>query len=385
MDRLFLDIAIVVGCSAVLAWLAAVLRQPIILAYIVAGAMLGPSGFGAVPDTEVIYRMSHIGVTLLLFIAGLVLHPQHLAALFRSTAVLTLGGCALSWLLSFAFLQLWGFGVAGASLGAAALMFSSTILITKLLPTTALHQQHMGAVCIAVLVAQDIVAVLIILLLGAPADANLWIAIPMLFVKAAVLVVLAFGFEQVVLRRMMRASQRYNEVLMLLCLGWCLACAVAAQAVGLTYEVGAFIAGVVVARGRIARVLSEELKVVRDFFLVFFFFALGAKLNLYLVRTIWLPALLLAGLILALRPLYMAWLLRRVGEQPRFAREVGVRMGQGSEFALIIVAVAVAGGQLTERLSQLVQLTVIATMAASAYLVATRYPTPISAPRLKKD
>lgn len=385
MDRLFLDIAIVVACSAALAWLAAVLRQPIILAYIVAGAVLGPSGLGAVPDTEVIYRMSHIGVTLLLFIAGLVLHPQHLAALFRSTTVLILGGCTVSWLISFAFLVLWGFGAAGAALGAAALMFSSTILITKLLPTTTLHQQHMGAVCIAVLVAQDIVAVLIILLLGAPADANLWVSIPLLFLKAAGLVVLAFAVEQVVLRRMMRASQRYSEVLMLLCLGWCLLGAVSAQAVGLTYEVGAFIAGVSVARGRIARVLSEELKIVRDFFLVFFFFALGAKLNLFLVKTVWLPALLLAGLILALRPLYMGWLLRWVGEQKRFAREVGVRMGQASEFALIIVAVASSAGQLTDRLSQLIQLATIMTMAVSAYIVATRYPTPISAPRLKKD
>jgi Kef-type K+ transport system membrane component KefB len=264
-------------------------------------------------------------------------------------------------------------------------MFSSTILITKLLPTTTLHQQHMGAVCIAVLVGQDILAVIIILLLGAPPAARLWAAIPLLFVKAAVLVALAFTVEQVVLRRMMRSSQRYSEVLMLLCLGWCLLGSVGAQAVGLTYEVGAFIAGVAVARGRIARVLSEELKIVRDFFLVFFFFALGAKLDLILIQAVWLPALLLAALMLALRPLYMDRLLRWVGEQPRFAREVGVRMGQGSEFALIIAAVGVASGQITDRLSQLIQVTVVLTMAVSAYVVATRYPTPISAPRLKKD
>ena len=131
--------------------------------------------------------------------------------------------------------------------------------------------------------------------------------------------------------------------------------------------------------------LSEELKIVRDFFLVFFFFALGAKLNLFMVKTVWVPALLLSGLILGTRPLYMGWLLRWVGEQKRFAREVGVRMGQASEFALIIVGVAVAGGHLTEQLSQLIQLAVIVTMAVSAYVVATNYPTPISAPRLKKD
>jgi len=386
MDLLFFDIAVIVGVSALLAWVALLVRQPIIIAYVLCGILLGPWGLETVSDTEAVHSISQIGVALLLFMAGLVLHPQRLAQLFRRTAFLTLGGCFAGWVLSFGFLVLWGFAPSESALAAVALMFSSTILITKLLPTTTLHQRHMGAMAIAVLIAQDIIAVGVILVLAAPSGLQGTTEVPLLLATAVILSVVVLLAEQVLLRRMMLAAERFNEVLLLLCIGWCLAVAACAHTLGLTYEVGAFLAGVALARGKLAYVLSEELKPLRDFFLVLFFFVLGAQLDFLAARDIWLPALLLAILIVVTRPLYYAWLMRRLKEKSAFARELGYRMSQASEFGLIICTVATANGKMAASTAQLAQLATVVTMIVSTYLVVMKLPTPIGTlTGLKKD
>jgi Kef-type K+ transport system membrane component KefB len=141
--------------------------------------------------------------------------------------------------------------------------------------------------------------------------------------------------------------------------------------------VGAFVAGVAMARGKIALVLSERLKPLRDFFLMFFFFVLGTRLNLFSLKDIWLHAVVLALLVVALRPVYLRWLFRKTGEEPAFAREIGFRMGQASEFGLIVVAGALDSGRLSGEVSQLVQLTTMLTMVISSYVVVFRFATPI--------
>jgi Kef-type K+ transport system membrane component KefB len=386
MEHLFTDIAIIVGCSAILAWLAGRLNQPIIVAYVLCGVLLGPWGVRAVPETETVHTISNIGVTLLLFMAGLVLHPQLLIQLLRSTAILTLGGCAVSWLVVFALLLPWGFGAVESALAAAALTFSSTILITKLMPTTTLHQRHMGSVAIAVLVAQDILAVIMIVVLSSPPGFSLGLFVPMLLLKTAALGGGAFFIEQFVLRRMLRDTERYQELRVLLSLGWCLGVAVTASYIGLTYEVGAFVAGIAMARSKLANVISEELKTVRDFFLVLFFFVLGAKLDLLLAKAVWLPSVIVALAILVSRPFIYRGLLQLVGERVSFAKELGLRMGQSSEFALVICAVAVTHNKLSGPMSQLVQLSAILTMVVSSYLVVVRQQTPLGTREgLKKD
>ena len=172
----------------------------------------------------------------------------------------------------------------------------------------------------------------------------------------------------------------------MLCLGWCLGLAVMAEHIGLSYEVGAFIAGVAMARGKIALVFTERLKPLRDFFLMFFFFVLGARFEFLPTRSIWLPAIGLTALIVLTRPYILRLLLRFLGETPNFAKETGFRLGQASEFALIIATAAEISGRLSSPVSQMVQITTMLTMLASSYIVVMKFPTPIGVrPALKKD
>lgn len=384
MDSFFIVISTVIACSAFLAWLACKCHQPIILGYFICGVLLGPGVLGVVPSIDILQDMSRIGVALLLFLAGLVLHPDRLQKFFRTAVVATMAGSALSWLLVFGFLRAWGNSNQDSALAAAALMFSSTILVVKLLPTTTLHQKRMGSICIAILIAQDLLAVAVLLFVGSAVPSGLFLLL--LPLRVALLVALAILGEQHVLRRMMRSADRYNEVLVMLCLGWCVGIALLAERFAVPYEVGAFAAGVAIARGKIALVLSEELKPLRDFFLMFFFFVMGAAFDLVNVRDIWLPALLVSILIVGSRPLWLSWLFCKLGEEPEFSKETAVRLGQASEFALIIAVAGTQGGHLSSNVAQLVQLATVLTMLISSYVVILKYPTPIGVrPGLQRD
>lgn len=385
MDDLFVAISAVVVCSSLLAWLACRARQPIILAYFLCGLLVGPVGAGLVPRVEALEDISRVGVILLLFLAGLVLHPDRLHKFFRTAMLVTTACCFFTWVLTLAFLLVLGYDIMDSSIAALALMFSSTILVVKLLPTTTLHQKHMGSICIAVLIAQDLIAVIVLMFVGTTTPANLMQFLLFLPLTMVGLVAVAIVGEQFVLRKMMRLSDHYNEVLMMLCLGWCVGIAMLAEAFHVPYEVGAFVAGVAMARGKISLVLSEQLKPLRDFFLMFFFFVMGATFELEGLHATWLPGVALAILILVLRPLWLRCLFLLAGEERAFATETSLRLGQASEFALIIAVAAHASGNLSAQAAQLVQLTTILTILVSSYVVVLKCPTPIGRPGMQRD
>ena len=148
-----------------LAWIAVIARQPMIVAYIVCGALLGPSGFGMIKAPEFMRAISELGVMLLLFLAGIVLHPDRLLRLFRSTTAVTLVNAGASFVVASVVTRVWGFGWGDAAFVGVACTFSSTILVVKLLPTTTLHQEHMGGLAIGVLILQDLLAVVLLVVM----------------------------------------------------------------------------------------------------------------------------------------------------------------------------------------------------------------------------
>lgn len=384
-DFIYFDIGIIIIASALLAWLSLLLRQPIIIAYILAGILLGPWGLRLVSNIDFIDEVSKIGISLLLFIAGLSLHPRKIMETFGRTFTMTLATSLIFALVSGGLLLAIGLSPTEAAIGGGAMMFSSTILVLKLMPTTTLHQQHMGAIGIAVLIIQDLMAILLIAFIKG--KANLSIAAGLLgILKGIMLVVAALVAQRYVLNHIIEQVERYRELLNLLVLGWCFGIALGAEAIGLSHETGAFIAGIALADNSIARLIAEELKMFRDFFLVLFFFALGAQLDFSLMKSIALPAILLSALLLFIKPLVFRRALKLTGETPKFSKELSVRLGQNSEFTFIIAVIAAKQGLLSATASQLLHLVTILTMAVSSYLLVSYYPSPLaSKPSLKID
>lgn len=373
--------------AALLATLALYARQALLVAYILLGIALGPWGLGLVTDPRWINGISEIGIIFLLFLLGLNL-PFHklfdlvgesLRVTGISSAVFGLLGVAIGWIFGFTVIEQLVIG--------AALMFSSTIIGLKLLPTTILHHQHTGEVIISVLLLQDLFAILVLLALQVRGGAGEGLGqMALLAASLPLLFMVAYLLEKYVLIKLIQRFDTIQEYIFLMAIGWCLGMAELAGAFGLSLEIGAFIAGVALATNPISLYIAESLKPLRDFFLVLFFFSLGAGFDLTALQTVLLPALVLAAAALLLKPPLFALLLRRAGEAPVRSMEIGVRLGQISEFSLLIAVLALQLEVIGREASYLIQASAILTFIASSYFIVLRYPTPIAvSERLRRD
>jgi len=266
-------------------------------------------------------------------------------------------------------------------------MFSSTIIALKLLPTSALHHQRMGEMIVSILLLQDILAILALIgLHSIGSQQGLVFDTVILIIGLPMLVLVAWWIARHVLTYLFSQFDQIQEYLFLVAIGWCLGLAELATLVGLSHEIGAFIAGVTLATNPIARFLAESLKPLRDFFLVLFFFALGAGVNLGGVPQIIIPAITLAAIAVAFKPWLYKILMQREHEKSRLAHETGMRLGQISEFSLLIALVAAELQVLSERAGLMIQTATILSFIASSYWVVRFYPTPIAAdPALRRD
>jgi Kef-type K+ transport system membrane component KefB len=354
------------------------LKQPIILAYIGLGIIAGPLGFALIDRPEHIEKISHIGVILLLYLLGINLKPDRLIHLFSKTAVVTLLTSLSFFLVTAAAAYAFKFGFLESLIIGASLMFSSTIISLKLIPTTALHHRHTGEMMTSVLLMQDVIAILLIVLLTGGEGDDVSMVILLLFIKLALLTVAAFGFVKYVINRLFMRFDIIQEYTFLLALGWGMFGAGVAEFIGLSYEMGAFIAGVAFASSPISLVIVEHLKPLRDFFLILFFFSIGAQFNFLVTQNVLFGGIVIAIILIAIKPFVFKWGFQMIGEDKDFSMELGVRLGQGSEFSLLIAYSAVASGLIDLRASYLIQMVVIITFVLSTYWVVYRYRTPIS-------
>ncbi len=383
LESLFL---IFVGAS-IFATLALFARQSLIIAYIAIGIVLGPWGVGWVRDTELIQDISNIGIIFLLFLLGLNLSPKKLIELLKQTTFVTLLTSIVFASVGWAFAMLAGFSTLHSLIIGVSCMFSSTIIGLKLLPTTVLHHRHTGEVIVSVLLLQDLIAIVVLLAFqAASSEKSIGIELAKLIVLLPVLIGIAWALKEYVLLKLIKMFDKIQEYIFLLALAWCIGIAHFAHSIGFSYETGAFIAGITIATSPIALFISESLKPLRDFFLVLFFFALGAGLNLSSLEQIWLPAVLLGGAMLVVKPVVFRFALRKVSETNKLGWETGYRLGQMSEFSLLIILVALNSGLVTGSAVDFVQLATLVTFIGSTYAIVLRYPTPVAvSDRLRRD
>ncbi len=378
LDHIIFQFVLIFAGAALFATLFLYLRQPIILAYIVLGIVVGPKGLGLINDAEQIEQLSHIGIILLLFLIGLNFRPARLVGLLGRIGIVTLATCFIFMLLSLAVASALGYPLIDSLIIGAALMFSSTIVSLKLIPTTQLHHHHVGEVMISVLLLQDVIAIVLIVLVTEGGMDNISTAVALLLLKLVLLSVMSFVVVKFVITKLFLKFDVIKEHTFVMALGWGLFVAGAAEMLGLSYEMGAFIAGISLATVPIALVIAEELKPLRDFFLILFFFSIGAKFDLVVSQQLIIPGLIITALLMVAKPVIFNWGFKAIGEKPENSAELGVRLAQASEFSLLIAFSALASGLIEERSSHLIQLVVVLTFVASTYWVVNVYPTPIS-------
>ncbi|HEB99372.1 MAG TPA: cation:proton antiporter [Thiotrichales bacterium] len=378
-DPLVYSIFLIFTGAALMATLALYARQSLLVAYVLLGMLFGPSGLDLVSDPELVKGISGIGIVFLLFLLGLDLPLGKLLHLVGKTTRVTGLSSLLFAGLGFGVGRLFGHDLLGSLLIGLASMFSSTIIGLKLLPTTVLHHKHTGEIIVSILLLQDLIAILILLWLEFLGGESLSTARIVLLASALPgLFLVAWLLERYVLRVLIQRFDTIQEYIFLLAIGWCLGLAELAGVLGLSHEIGAFIAGVALAASPIAMFIAESLKPLRDFFLIIFFFALGAGLDLGVLGSVLWPAAVLAVVLMLVKPPVFAWLLTRAGETAGRSREIGVRLGQISEFSLLIAVLALERGVVEPEVSYLIQVATMFTFMVSSYIVVMRYPTPIA-------
>ncbi|WP_432695406.1 cation:proton antiporter [Marinobacterium sp. YM272] len=372
--------------AAVLASIALYTRQPLLVAYVVLGAALGPWGFQAVSDTNLLADISHVGIIFLLFLLGLDMQPSHLIHMLRKATLVAVISSLLFMAIGYGVGVLFGFNQTESLVIGAAVMFSSTIIGIKLLPTTVLHHRHTGELVVGLLLLQDVVAILVLLLLNSGSGESPGMSFARSMLALPLLALFAWGFVRWVLLPLLQRFDRFHEYIFLVAIGWCLGMAEGSVYLGLSAEMGAFIAGVALATSPISQYIATSLKPLRDFFLILFFFSVGASFNLTLIDDILLPALALTIAVLALKPLVFRYLLKGISESSETSWEIGFRLGQISEFSLLIAYLAFAGGMIGTEASHVIQATAILSFLLSTYVVIFRYPSPIAvSDRLRRD
>lgn len=363
-------------------------RQSLLVAYILLGTAFGPWGLKWINDLSAVQEVGEVGILFLLFLLGLHLQPQNLLHMLKKVTWIATFSSILFALVAYLIGRWFGLTVTESWVLGAAMMFSSTIIGLKLLPTTILHHQHTGEVMISVLLMQDIIAIVVLILIkGAQQGGSFyWHGILLVCVALPALMLFAFLVERYVLVKLLARFDRTQEYVFLLSIGWCLAMSVLAHRMGLSEDIGAFVAGVALAASPISLFIAESLKPLRDFFLVMFFFSVGATFNFSYAAQVIIPACILAILVLVIKPLCFHLLFAKAGEKKAVSKEVGIRLGQASEFSLLVASIALSTKLISDVASNLIQATTILTFIVSSYVVVLKYPTPMSlSEKMRKD
>lgn len=375
---LFDSIFVIFLGAAIFATLVLRLKQSLLVAYIFLGILIGPNGFRFVADATTVKKISDFGILFLLFLMGLDLHPQHLIQLLRNAARITFVSSLIFFILGFGASLLLGFHQQAALIIGLASMFSSTILSLKMLPHETWEQKSMNEMIISVLLLQDILAIVVLLFLGGNNDItsiHIWFK---LFISLIGLSAMVFFMERYVLINLINRFSGYSEYIFLLSIAWCLSISHIAQILGLSHEIGAFVAGVAMASSSISLYIADSLKPLRDFFLILFFFSLGATLHLNITLINLMQIFFLVLLFVGLKPFVFNYVIKIfMNKQPdmlKYSKEIAVRLAAGSEFSLLLTQLAEHYEFISFETSEILQIGTILSFIVSSFMVTIMYP-----------
>ncbi len=371
---LYNEFAILLLFAIVFGFIAIQLYQPLILAFIAVGVVLGPSALGWITATSEIDLLSKVGVTLLLFIIGLKLDFNAIRSLGIISLATGLGQVIFTSFIGYWIGILLGFNPVTAIYVAIALTFSSTIIIVKLLSDKDEMDSLYGRIAIGYLIVQDIIVIIAIIILsslgvGEKMHAQLGIEIFSLAVKGIGILTLVAILARFVLPSILNKIAKSRELLILFAIAWAVALAGSADLLGLSKEVGGFLAGVSLASTHYRDTLTSRLDTLRNFLLLFFFVNLGVKLQFNALSSQIFPAIVLSLFVLIVKPLIMMIIMGRMGYRKRTGFLTGLTAAQISEFSLILAALGETLGHIQSSTVGLITLVGIITFALSTYMI----------------
>lgn len=371
MSSLFLQIGAVFILATFLGVLVRFLKQPLILAYILAGLILGSLGVARVASQETFTLLSQFGIAFLLFMVGLELKLTDLKQVGKSAALTALGQIFFTFLISFLLCLTLGFALLSSLYISLALTFSSTIIVVKLLSERNDLNSLYGKLAVSLLLIQDFVAILTLMLLSGLRAQNSFnlVVFALVFVKALGLFLLVSFLLKRILPAVFQNVAKSQELLFLTAVAWCFLLASVALILGFSLEIGAFLAGVSLSSLPYNHQISARIRPLRDLFITLFFVGLGMQLVAVPGFNILVSALIFSALTLIGKPLIILLLMGWLGFRKRTSFLTAASLAQISEFSLILVVMGRELGHLSADDVSLITGVGVITITASSYLI----------------
>lgn len=374
-ERIFFVLATILIIASGLGIITTLFSQPLILAYILSGALVGflSSNFVMIPTpTETFGFFSQIGIALILFMVGIELSFSDIKSIGKPVFLATTIHAFLLGTLAFILAILFHFNGLVSFYIAMAIIFSSTVIVVKLLGEQRETNSLYGKITIGILLLQDLAAVVILMILtgiGHAGSAFDWRMLALTIVKGVALVLILWGLSKFVLKRIFQYVASNLELLFLCAIAWALGVASLWKFSGFSFEIGAFLAGVALASLPYRHSISGRIAPIRDFFIIIFFIVLGLSIDFEAIKSMFWAIVAFSLFVLIVTPVVVANTLGYLGFGKRVSFLTGLSLAQVSEFSLILVILGKSLGHLDGGIVSFISSVAIVTIAGSSYLI----------------
>jgi Kef-type K+ transport system membrane component KefB len=370
--NIFFELSLLLTVTAIITLAVRKLRQPLVVGYILSGIIAGPYVLNIVSSQHELELFSKVGIVFLLFIVGLYLNPKIIQEVGKVSLVTGLGQVLFTSLIGFALTLLLGIDRLAALYVAIALTFSSTIIILKLIADKKDLQKLYAKIAIGFLLVQDIVATFILIaitVVSGQSDMGLVSTLLLTLGKGMILFSVLGMFQRYILPKVTEYAAESPELLFLFSLAWGTILASIFAALGFSIEIGALIAGVTLSLSPYSVEIASRLKPLRDFFIIIFFVLLGSQLILSNLAQLLFPAIILSLFVLVGNPIIVIILMNSLGYNRKTSYQAGLTVAQISEFSLILGALGLRLGHLSQEVLSLITLVGLITISGSTYLI----------------
>ncbi len=375
----FVEIAAILGLATLTGIMGQKLRQPLIIMFLATGILVGPSFLGLIHSYEQIELLAHIGIALLLFIVGLKLDLNLIRTTGPVALATGLGQIVFTSLIGFGLAIAMGMSYLSAAYVSVALTFSSTIIIVKLLSDKKEIDSLHGQIALGFLIVQDIAAILALVVLttlgaSVTGEDSGYLSFLMIAAKGVGLLGAVALLMKYVIPYLTQRLAHSLELLTLFAIAWAVLLGATSDLLGFSKEVGAFLAGISLASTAFRDSIGARLTGLRDFLLLFFFIDLGARLDWSMVGSQLGASLVFSLFVLVGNPLIVLIIMGIMGYRRRTAFLAGLTVAQISEFSLIVAALGLSIGHITDETMGLITLVGVVTIFLSTYMILYSYP-----------
>jgi Kef-type K+ transport system membrane component KefB len=370
MADIFVEVALIIVAATLISALMRILKQPLIIGYILTGLLISPFLVNMTSSIETITTFSQMGVALLLFIVGLSLSPKVIKEVGKVSLITGLGQVFFTLIIGFLINKWLGYNAITSFYVAAAITFSSTIIIMKLLSDKRDLETLYGKISIGLLLVQDLIAIILLVIISSFSNQfNVLDMAVITVIKGVILVGLLVLLSLYLMPRVFKFFASSQEFLFLFSIGWGFGLGALFSYFGFRIEMGALVAGITLSLSPYNYEISSKMKPLRDFFLIIFFILLGTNMDLSSINQIIWPAIILSSFVLIGKPLIVMIIMGALNHSKRNGFLTGLNMAQISEFSLILILMGITVGHLQKEVLSLITLVGLITIAGSTYFI----------------